>query len=169
MKMSLAAVPKKVENKGVTKENKGFTLNVKKLKENAILPTKGSKRSAGYDLYAVNDCVINPGESEFIGTGISVELINSGNKLYGLFIYARSGLACKQGLAPANCVGVVDDDYRGEVIVCLRNFSNEVREIKAGDRIAQLVVQEVGRPNVKEASELSDTARSSGGFGSTGR
>lgn len=142
-------------------------IRVKKLKENAILPTYGSAEAAGADLYACveNTVVIAPGESAFIPTGLSMEL----PKGYAGLIYARSGLACKKGLAPANKVGVIDSDYRGEFIVVLHNHSNEPREVAHGERIAQLVITPVFTPGFTEVSELSDTMRSSGGFGSTGK
>lgn len=140
---------------------------VKKLKENAILPTYGSAEAAGADLYACldNSVVIAPGESAFIPTGLSMEL----PKGYAGLIYARSGLACKKGLAPANKVGVIDSDYRGEFIVVLHNHSKESREVAHGERIAQLVITPVFTPGFTEVSELTDTMRSSGGFGSTGK
>ena len=140
---------------------------VKKLKETAILPTYGSAEAAGADLYACleNSVVIAPGESAFIPTGLSMEL----PKGYAGLIYARSGLACKKGLAPANKVGVIDSDYRGEFIVVLHNHGSEPREIAHGERIAQLVITPVFTPGFTEVSELTDTMRSSGGFGSTGK
>lgn len=142
-------------------------IRVKKLKENAILPTYGSAEAAGADLYACldNSVVIAPGESAFIPTGLSMEL----PKGYAGLIYARSGLACKKGLAPANKVGVIDSDYRGEFIVVLHNHSKESREVAHGERIAQLVITPVFTPGFTEVSELTDTMRSSGGFGSTGK
>ena len=142
-------------------------IRVKKLKENAILPTYGSTEAAGADLYACldNSVVIAPGESAFIPTGLSMEL----PKGYAGLIYARSGLACKKGLAPANKVGVIDSDYRGEFIVVLHNHSKESREVAHGERIAQLVITPVFTPGFTEVSELTDTMRSSGGFGSTGK
>jgi dUTP pyrophosphatase len=142
-------------------------IRVKKLKENAILPTYGSAEAAGADLYACleNSVVIAPGESAFIPTGLSMEL----PKGYAGLIYARSGLACKKGLAPANKVGVIYSDYRGEFIVVLHNHSNESREVAHGERIAQLVITPVFTPGFTEVSELTDTMRSSGGFGSTGK
>ena len=150
-------------------------IRVKKINENAILPTYGSAEAAGADLYACleNSVVIQPGESVFIPTGLSMEL----PKGYAGFIYARSGLACidgtnmacKKGLAPANKVGVIDSDYRGEFIVVLHNHGNEPREISHGERIAQLVITPVYTPGFAQVEELNDTARSAGGFGSTGK
>ena len=142
-------------------------VRVKKLKDNAILPTYGSAEAAGADLYACleNPVVIQPGESAFIPTGLSMEL----PKGYAGLIYARSGLACKRGLAPANKVGVVDSDYRGEFIVVLHNHGNLPQEISHGERVAQLVITPVYTPGFTEVTELTDTERSAGGFGSTGK
>ena len=143
------------------------TIRVKKLKENAILPTYGSADAAGADLYACLDApvTIEPGKSVFIPTGLAMEVPRG---CAGL-IYARSGLACKRGLAPANKVGVVDSDYRGEFIVVLHNHSSELQTISHGERIAQLVITPVFTPGFTEAEDLSDTQRASGGFGSTGK
>lgn len=140
---------------------------VKKLKDKAILPTYGSAEAAGADLYACleEEIVIEPGASAFIPTGLAMA-IPSG--CAGL-IYARSGLACKRGLAPANKVGVIDSDYRGEFIVVLHNHGDQAQTIAHGDRIAQLVITPVITPAYKEVLELSDTQRSAGGFGSTGK
>ncbi len=142
-------------------------IRVKKLKEKAILPTYGSVEAAGADLYACLDenIVIGPGESAFIPTGLAMEI----PKGYAGLIYARSGLACKRGLAPANKVGVVDSDYRGEFMVVLHNHGNTTQEIAHGERIAQLVITPVFTPGFTEVSELTDTDRSAGGFGSTGK
>lgn len=140
---------------------------VKKLKENAILPTYGSLEAAGADLYACLDTpiVIEPGASAFVPTGLAMEI----PKGYAGLIYARSGLACKRGLAPANKVGVVDSDYRGEFMVVLHNHGSISQEIAHGERIAQLVITPVFTPGFTEVNELTDTQRSSGGFGSTGK
>ena len=142
-------------------------IRVKKLKDNAILPTYGSLEAAGADLYACldEDISIAPGETRFIPTGLAMEIPKG---CAGL-IYARSGLACKRGLAPANKVGVVDSDYRGEFMVVLHNHGDEVQTVCHGERIAQLVITPVLTPMYQEVSELSDTQRSSGGFGSTGK
>jgi dUTP pyrophosphatase len=142
-------------------------IRVKKLNQNAIMPTYGTAEAAGADLYACleNPVVIAPGESAFIPTGLSMEL----PKGYAGLIYARSGLACKKGLAPANKVGVIDSDYRGEFIVVLHNHGNESRQVAHGERIAQLVITPVFTPGFTEVAELTDTIRSSGGFGSTGK
>lgn len=142
-------------------------VKVKKLKPNAILPTYGSAEAAGADLYACLDApvTVNPGESVFVPTGLAMEIPVG---CAGL-IYARSGLACKQDLAPANKVGVVDSDYRGEFIVVLHNHGKESRIVSSGDRIAQLVITPVLTPGFFEVAELTDTQRASSGFGSTGK
>lgn len=142
-------------------------VRVKKLKPNAILPTYGSAEAAGADLYACleNTVVIAPGESAFISTGLAMEL----PKGYAGLLYARSGLACKRGLAPANKVGVVDSDYRGEFVVVLHNHGSVPQEISHGERIAQLVITPVFTPGFTQVEELTDTQRSAGGFGSTGK
>lgn len=140
---------------------------VKKLREGAILPTFGSPEAAGADLYACleQDVTIAPGETVFVPTGLAMELPRG----YAGLIYARSGLACKRGLAPANKVGVVDSDYRGEFIVALHNHGTQAQTISTGERIAQLVVTPVLIPEYIEVETLSDTQRGVGGFGSTGR
>ncbi len=140
---------------------------VKKLRDNAILPTYGSVEAAGADLYACldEDLPIEPGASAFVPTGLSMALPKN---CAGL-IYARSGLACKRGLAPANKVGVVDSDYRGEFMVVLHNHGQETQTISNGERIAQLVITPVLTPAYTEVLELDETERASGGFGSTGK
>ena len=140
---------------------------VKKLREGAILPTFGSAQAAGADLYACleRDVTIAPGETAFIPTGLAMELPRG----YAGLIYARSGLACKRGLAPANKVGVVDSDYRGEFIVALHNHGTQPQTIAHGERIAQLVVTPVLIPEYIEVETLSETDRGAGGFGSTGK
>ena len=140
---------------------------VKKLREGAILPTFGSAQAAGADLYACleRDVTIAPGETAFIPTGIALEVPAN---CAGL-IYARSGMACKQGLAPANKVGVIDSDYRGEILVALHNHGCQSRVIEPGQRIAQLLITPVLTPAYEEVPELSDTLRDAGGFGSTGK
>ncbi len=142
-------------------------IRVKKVRENAILPTYGSTEAAGADLYACLDAdvVIGAGESVFIPTGLSMEI----PKGYAGLIYARSGLACKRGLAPANKVGVVDSDYRGEFMVVLHNHGSEPQTVTDGERIAQLVVTPVLTPDFVVCDDLSDTQRAEGGFGSTGK
>lgn len=142
-------------------------IKVKLLRENAILPTYGSAEAAGADLYACleQDVTIAPGESVFIPTGLSMELPKG---CAGL-IYARSGLACKRGLAPANKVGVVDSDYRGEFMIVLHNHGAVAQTVSHGERIAQLVITPVFTPGFAEVEELTDTDRAAGGFGSTGK
>ena len=141
-------------------------IRVKKVRENAILPTYGSAEAAGADLYAClsEPVTIAPGQTMFIPTGIAMEIPRG----YAGLAYARSGLACKQDLAPANKVGVIDSDYRGEFMIALHNHGREVRTVSHGDRIAQLVITPVFTPGFTEVSELSDTKRGAGGFGSTG-
>ena len=142
-------------------------IKVKKLRDNAELPSRGSAAAAGYDLRA---CVaapvtIAPGETKMIGTGLSIAVPEG----YFGAVFARSGLAAKQGVRPANCVGVCDSDYRGEYTVALHNDSDVPREICPGDRIAQLVVIPYLELDFQEAQELDETARGAGGFGSTGK
>jgi dUTP pyrophosphatase len=139
----------------------------KKLNPAAAIPTYGTAQAAGADLYAVMDTpvTINPDETQFIHTGIAIEIPEG---LVGL-VYARSGLACKKGIAPANKVGVIDSDYRGEIMVALHNHSNEPVIIEANERIAQLVLTPFITAEFAEVDELDDTDRGNGGFGSTGR
>lgn len=141
-------------------------VNVKKLRDNATLPTYGSEYAAGADLYACIEEITEfaPGETKMIPTGLAME-IPAG---YAGLIYARSGLATKKGLAPANKVGVVDADYRGEIMVSLHNHSNEVKSIEPNERIAQLVITPYLTAHFEVTKELSDTVRGAGGFGSTG-
>ena len=143
------------------------SIKVKKLRDGAHLPTYGTEFSAGADLYACLEepVTILPGETKKIPTGIAMELPNGTAGL----IYTRSSLGTKRGLAPANKVGVVDSDYRGEFMVFLHNHSAEKRTVSHGDRVAQLVVTPVFTPGFEETDELTDTARGAGGFGSTGK
>ena len=143
------------------------SIQVKKLRAEAKLPTYGSVDAAGADLYACLDAdvVIEPGKTAFIPTGLAMEIPKN---CAGL-IYARSGLACKQDLAPANKVGVIDSDYRGEFMVALHNHGTQTRTVCHGDRVAQLVITPVFTPAYEEVEELNDTQRSTGGFGSTGK
>lgn len=140
---------------------------VKKLRPGAKMPTFGSREAAGADLYACLEepVTIEPGKTVFLPTGLSMAL----PKGYVGLVYARSGLACKQGLAPANKVGVIDSDYRGEFMIALHNHGTEARVVEHGDRIAQLVVTPVIQPNYYEADTLDETSRGTGGFGSTGK
>ena len=142
-------------------------VSVKKVRTNAILPTYGSTEAAGADLYACLDAPVTilPHETAFIPTGLSMEL----PKGTGGFIMARSGLACKQDLAPANKVGLIDSDYRGEFMVALHNHGTQIRTVQHGDRVAQLVIVPVLTPTYREVAELDDTSRGTGGFGSTGK
>ena len=142
-------------------------IRVKKLRPGAKLPTYGSAEAAGADLYACleQDVQIAPGQSVFIPTGLAMEIPKG---CAGL-IYARSGLACKRGLAPANKVGVVDSDYRGEFMIVLHNHGDQAQTVCNGERIAQLVITPVLTPGFSEVEELTDTQRSGGGFGSTGK
>ena len=143
-------------------------MNIKFLNEYAKVPTRGSSYAAGYDLYAaINEPVtIFPGTTISVTTGLAMEIPEN---FFGA-IFARSGLATKRGLRPANCVGVVDADYRGEVIVAIHNDSDKVQQINPGERIAQMVFlpyRSMG--NFEVVDELNDTTRGAGGFGSTGR
>ena len=142
-------------------------IRVKILREGAHLPTYGSLEAAGADLYACLEepVVIAPGKTAFIPTGISLEVPKG---CAGL-IYARSGLACKRGLAPANKVGVVDSDYRGEILVALHNHGETEQMVEHGERIAQFVITPVLTPAYEVVSELDITDRGAGGFGSTGK
>lgn len=142
-------------------------IKVKKLKPKAMLPSYGSVDAAGADLYACLEepVTVAPGATVFIPTGLSMELPQGTAGL----IYARSGLACKRGLAPANKVGVIDSDYRGEFIVALHNHGSQPQTVEHGERVAQLVITPVLTPGFEEVSDLSDTFRGSGGFGSTGK
>ena len=143
------------------------TIAVKKLNEKAVLPTYGSEFSAGADLYAVIEETVEfqPNETKLISTGLAMEIPEG----YAGLIYARSGLASKRGLAPANKVGVIDSDYRGEVMVALHNHSDKIQKIEPLERIAQLVVTPFLKAQFFEAKELGETERGEGGFGSTGR
>lgn len=142
-----------------------YKVKIKKLSERAIIPTYASPFSAGADLYsAMDEITIAPGETVLVKTGLALELPIG----YAGLIYARSGLASKRGLAPANKVGVVDCDYRGEVMVALHNHSNIPQTVAAGERIAQLVIAPYIVADFEECDELSDTVRGEGGFGSTG-
>jgi len=141
-------------------------VNIKKLNDNAVIPTYGSEYAAGADLYAcIEDTVtIEPGETKLIPTGLAMELPIG----YAGLIYARSGLASKKGLAPANKVGVVDSDYRGEVMVALHNHSNVSASIDPKERIAQLVITPYIAAIFNTVESLDETVRGEGGFGSTG-
>ena len=141
-------------------------VKVKKLTDSAIIPTFGSEESAGGDLYnAGEDVAIAPAQTVLIGTGLAVEIPEG----YVGLVYARSELATKSGLAPANKVGVIDSDYRGEIKVALFNHSGETRTVAKGERIAQMVIAPYLKVEYEEVEELSSTQRGAGGFGSTGK
>ncbi len=143
-----------------------MNIKIKKLKDNAVVPTRGSKYAAGADLYsAENDLYIEDRQTVMIGTGIAMEIPEG----YVGLVYARSGLACKEGLAPANKVGVIDSDYRGEIKVALYNQSGQKKLVKKGERIAQIVIAPFLAPEFTEVNELDETDRGEGGFGSTGK
>lgn len=140
-------------------------LKIKKLNSNATIPSYGSKFAAGADLYSCEDELsFAPGETKLVHTGIAMEIPEG---FVGL-VYARSGIATKRGLAPANKVGVIDSDYRGEVMVALHNHSNETQTIAANERVAQIVIAPYLAVDFTEVDDLSDTLRGEGGFGSTG-
>lgn len=140
-------------------------LKIKKLDEKAIIPTYGTEYSAGADLYALldEDLEIKPGETVMIGTGLAMAIPTG----YAGLIYARSSLGSKKGLAPANKVGVIDSDYRGEIKVPLFNQSKETQIITKNERIAQIIFTPYLKVNFQETDELNDTTRGTGGFGST--
>ena len=142
-------------------------LKIKKLRENAKIPFRATTGSAGMDLYACIDdpVTVAPQEIAVIPTGIAIELESAD---YVAYIFARSGLAIKHGVAPANCVGVIDSDYRGEVCVGLVNQTNMPYTIAPDERIAQMVISPVILPDIEVVDELGDTVRGGGGFGSTG-
>ena len=142
-------------------------VRVKKLHPNAVLPTYGSQEAAGADLYACLEetVTIQPGETAWIPTGIALEVPKG---CAGL-VFVRSSLGAKRGLAPANKVGVIDSDYRGEIRVVLLNHSKEAQTVENGERVAQFVITPVLTPVYEEAEELTDTSRGAGGFGSTGK
>lgn len=160
-------------------ENIINTINIMKLSDDAIIPTRGSNDAAGYDLYANNittndgiryngneytGCWIQPHHTVKIGTGIAIEIPNG----YFGGIFARSGLSTKQFLRPANCVGCIDSDYRGEIIVALHNDSDKEQYIELNSRIAQLVIMPYLSFDINVVKQLHDTERGDGGFGSTG-
>lgn len=143
-------------------------VRIKKLRENAIIPARGSASAAGCDLYAClnhrGGCTIQPNQTVKVNTGVAVEIPDG----YFGAIFARSGLATNKGLRPANCVGVVDSDYRGEIIVALHNDTDTKQTFDDGDRIAQLVIVPYLPVEFCEADKLNETARGTEGFGSTG-
>ena len=143
-------------------------LKIKKLNENAVIPKAATMGSAGMDLYACldGDIILKPNERVLIPTGIAIALESNA---YVAYIYARSGLAIKNGITLSNCVGVVDSDYRGEVKVGLINLSDKDYTVVNGERIAQMVIAPIIIPEVSEVEELDETERNAGGFGSTGK
>ena len=142
------------------------TIKIKKLNKNAIIPARGSEKAAGFDLYACTETkiIIAPHNTVKVGTGLAIEIPDG----YFGAIFARSGLATKNGLRPSNCVGVCDADYRGEYIVALHNDTDIPQTINPMERIAQLVVMPFLEVKFEEVDELEDTKRGDGGFGSTG-
>lgn len=146
---------------------KSEKINIKKLSSNAKIPSYATDFAAGCDLYSSSNEKIsfNPGETKLIKTGVAMEIPIG----YAGLIYARSGLATKKGLAPANKVGVIDSDYRGEIMVALHNHTNEVKEIDAYERIAQLVITPYVKALFNEVDDLNETKRGENGFGSTGK
>ena len=141
-------------------------IEFQKLNPDAIVPSYGTSFAAGADLYSAdNDTVINPGDTAFIHTGLALAIPEG---LAGL-IYARSGMACKRGIAPANKVGVIDSDYRGEIIVALHNHGKDEVTVVKGERVAQIVFTPYYAADFLETDELPETTRGTGGFGSTGR
>jgi dUTP pyrophosphatase len=143
-------------------------LKIKKLRDDAKIPFRATDGSAGMDLYACIDEAVEimPHEIRVIPTGIAIELESAD---YVAYIYARSGLAIKNGIAPANCVGVIDSDYRGEICVGLLNQTEKVFTVNPEERIAQMVISPVILPTIEVVDELSNTQRGAGGFGSTGK
>lgn len=141
-------------------------IKIKILNEAATVPTYGTEYSAGADLYNLKDCDVEiaPGQTVLIHTGIAMEIPEG----YVGLIFARSGLATKRGLAPANKVGVIDADYRGEIMVSLHNHSDQIRKVEGGERVAQLSIVPFLKAEFELSDELSDTVRAGGGFGSTG-
>ena len=137
-----------------------------KLDKNATVPSYGTSFSAGADLYALSgqEIELKPNETVLVHTGIAMEIPEG----YAGFVFARSGIATKRGLAPANKVGVIDSDYRGEIMVALHNHSDKVQKIEDNERVAQLVIMPYLRAEFIEAETLDETERASGGFGSTG-
>ena len=139
-------------------------MRIKLLNPNAKLPTRGSAEAAGYDLYSVDTISIGPGETKLVHTGFAIEIPQN----FWAGIYARSGLATKKGLRPANCVGVIDSDYRGEIMVALHNHGDEAQTVEIGERVAQIIIAPYVTADFVEG-DLDDTVRGDGGFGSTGR
>ena len=144
-----------------------LSVKIKKLNDNAKLPVHGSDAAAGYDVFANLDKVewIPPHATKKIGTGLSVQIPDG----YWMGVFARSGLATKEGLRPANCTGVIDSDYRGQIIVAVHNDTGIPKKISPNEKIAQLIIMPFLYWDIKEVNELNDTTRGDGGFGSTGK
>lgn len=142
-------------------------ISVKRLRDHARMPTFGTDQAAGADLYACleGEVTVAPGQTAFIPTGLSMAIPEG----FAGLVFARSGLACKSDLAPANKVGVIDSDYRGEFLVALHNHGNQMRTVSDGERIAQLLIVPVVHPSYRETDTLPETQRGAGGFGSTGK
>ncbi len=140
-------------------------IQIKKIHPDAVLPRYGSADAAGADLCSVEEVTIAPGETKLVPTGLSMAIPQG----FGGFIFARSGLATKRGLAPANKVGVIDADYRGEILVALYNQGQETQTLEKGERIAQMVFLPCPQGTFQEVITLDETVRGEGGFGSTGR
>lgn len=151
----------KVENTRITRVN---IIKLKQLNPLGIVPTRGSADAAGWDLYAAHEAWISAGDTSLVATGWAMQIPQG----YCVKIYARSGLASRNGIRPANCVGIIDADYRGEILVALHNDGPESYTVRAGDRIAQFMLERVEPCALMVVSELDDTARGEGGFGSTG-
>lgn len=141
-------------------------IKIKRITKTAKIPTRGSEYAAGYDLYAdlSEPMTVHPGQTVKIRTGLAMEIPHG----YFGAVYARSGLAVREGLRPANCTAVIDEDYRGEWIIILRNDSDQDRTVEPGERVAQLVIQKYYPIEFEETDQLSETERGGGGFGSTG-
>jgi dUTP pyrophosphatase len=152
---------------GIKEKELQMKIKIKRLRDTATLPTRESSSAAGYDLYAdiAEPVTIRPHETAKIGTGIAMEIPEG----YFGGVAARSGLSSKEGLRPANCYGIVDSDYRGEIIVALHNDSETARVVTPQERIGQIIIQPYLNVEFDEADELSDTERGTGGFGSTGK
>lgn len=146
-------------------DDKELSMKIKLLDSNATIPSRQTDGSAGFDLYSSQTASVSSGCTFKIRTGIALQIPEG----YVGLIFARSGLATKKGLRPANCVGVIDSDYRGEIIVALHNDSSDYADIKIGDRIAQLVIVPYVSPILILSDKLDETIRGSGGFGSTGK
>lgn len=157
-----------LQNTGKERKKPKMRVKVKKLFKDAKMPLRGSEQAAGYDLYAyvenLDECLIHAHTTQLVGTGLSMAIPNG----YFGAIFARSGLASKKGLRPANCVGVIDSDYRGEIKVALHNDTDEIQKFENGERIAQIIILPYYPAVFVEANDLDETIRGTGGFSSTG-